>query len=119
MVKYLIPVWETHIQSLGQEDPLEKDMAMHFNILAWRISWTEELGELHRRLYWVAESDTTEWLTLSLWNGIYYSFNLKVIFLIVSPIPIYELSNGKCCLEKLYQINSFQFFVENPVLLET
>ena len=82
LVKYLTPIWETQIQSLGQEDPLEKDMAMHFSIPAWKISQTEEMGELPGRLYWVAESDTTEWLTLSLSlrNGIYYSFNLKVIF---------------------------------------
>ena len=35
---------EMHVQSLGQEDPLEKDTATHFSILAWRIPWTEELG---------------------------------------------------------------------------
>ena len=34
------------IRSLGREDPLEKGMATHFSILAWRISWTEELGRL-------------------------------------------------------------------------
>ena len=39
-VKSLPPMWETQIQSLGQEDPLEKDMATHFSILAWRIPWT-------------------------------------------------------------------------------
>ena len=38
---------ETWIPSLGQEDPLEKEMATHFNILAWRISWTEEPRGLH------------------------------------------------------------------------
>ena len=37
---------ETQIQSLGQEDPLEKDMATHSSILAWRIPWTEEPGRL-------------------------------------------------------------------------
>jgi len=35
---------ETWIQSLGQEDPLEKEMAIHYSILAWKIPWTEELG---------------------------------------------------------------------------
>ena len=52
-------------------------------------------------VYQVTESDMTEWLKLSLtlWNGIYYSFNLKVILLMVLPIPAYELSSGKCCLE--------------------
>ena len=34
------------VQSLGQEDPLEKEMATHFHILAWEIPWTEELGGL-------------------------------------------------------------------------
>ena len=38
---------ETQVQSLGREDPLEEEMATHFSILAWRISWTEEPGGLH------------------------------------------------------------------------
>ena len=38
--------WETPARSLGQEDPLEKGMATHVNILAWRIPWTEEPGQL-------------------------------------------------------------------------
>ena len=37
---------ETQVQSLGQEDPLEKEMATHSSILAWRIPWTEEQGGL-------------------------------------------------------------------------
>ena len=37
---------ETRVQSLGQEDPLEKEMAIHSSILTWRIPWTEELGRL-------------------------------------------------------------------------
>ena len=37
---------ETQVQSLGQEDALEEDMAAHSNILAWRIPWTEEPGGL-------------------------------------------------------------------------
>ena len=37
---------ETQVQSLGQEDPLEAGMATHSSILAWRIPWTEEPGEL-------------------------------------------------------------------------
>ena len=47
MVKRLLTVmWETRVQSLGLEDPLEKEMATHSNILAWKIPWTEELGWL-------------------------------------------------------------------------
>ena len=37
---------ETWIQSLGQEDPLEKEMATHSSILAWRLPWTEDPGRL-------------------------------------------------------------------------
>ena len=37
---------ETKVQSLGREDPLEKEMATHSSTLAWRISWTEKLGKL-------------------------------------------------------------------------
>ena len=44
--KNLPALWETCIQSLGQEDSLEKGMATHFRILAWRILWTEEPGGL-------------------------------------------------------------------------
>ena len=46
MVKNLPAVQETCIQSLGWEDPLEKGMATHSSILAWRIPWTEDPGGL-------------------------------------------------------------------------
>ena len=46
MVKHLPTMRETRVQSLGQEDPLEKEMAAHSNILAWKIPWTEEPGRL-------------------------------------------------------------------------
>ena len=49
MVKNLPAMQETQIQSLGWEVPLEKEMATHSNILAWRIPWTEEPGELQSR----------------------------------------------------------------------
>ena len=46
MLKILPAVQESQVQSLGQEDALEKEMATHFSILAWRISWTQKPGEL-------------------------------------------------------------------------
>ena len=46
MIKPLPAMWETQVQSLGREDPLEKEMATHSSILAWRIPWTEEPGRL-------------------------------------------------------------------------
>ena len=45
-LKHLPAMQETWVRSLGQEDPLEKEMATHSNILAWRIPWTEEPGGL-------------------------------------------------------------------------
>ena len=46
MVKSLPAIWETGVQYLGWEDPLEKEMATHSSILTWRIPWTEEPGGL-------------------------------------------------------------------------
>ena len=57
-LKRLPAMWETWVRSLGQEDPLEKEMATHSSILAWRIPWTEELGGLQSTGR--KESDMTE-----------------------------------------------------------
>ena len=46
MVKHLPTMRDTWVQSLGQEDLLEKEMVTHFSILAWRIPWTEKPGGL-------------------------------------------------------------------------
>ena len=45
-VKYLPAMQETRVQSLGWEDPLEKEMATHSSTLAWKMPWTEEPGRL-------------------------------------------------------------------------
>ena len=46
MIKNLPAMQETQVRSLGQEDPLEKEMAIHSSPIAWRIPWTEESGRL-------------------------------------------------------------------------
>ena len=46
MVKRLPTMQESQVQSLGREDPLEKEMATHSSTLAWKIPWMEELGRL-------------------------------------------------------------------------
>ena len=58
MVKNLPAKQETRILSLGREDPLEKEMATHSSILAWRIPWTEEPARLQSTGV-KKESDTT------------------------------------------------------------
>ena len=50
-LKRLPAMWETWVRSLGREDPLEKEMATHSSILAWRIPWTEESGGLQSVAY--------------------------------------------------------------------
>jgi len=63
-LKNLPAMWETQVRSLGGEDPLEKEMATHCSILAWRIPWTEEPGWLQSM-----GSLMTEQLTCSLFTG--------------------------------------------------
>ena len=64
MVKNLPAMWETWVPSLGQEDPLEKEMATHSSICAWRIPWTEEpggpqsMGSQRVRYDWVTNTHT-------------------------------------------------------------
>ena len=62
------------VQSLGQEDPLEKEMAAHSSILAWRIPWTEEPGRLQSI---GSESDTTNLAHLHT-----YSTNFSIYFVL-------------------------------------
>jgi len=65
-VKRLPTMRETWVQSLGQEGLLEKEMATHSSILAWKIPWTEEPGRLRSLVgcspWGRKESDKTEWL---------------------------------------------------------
>ena len=58
MVKRLPTMWETWVRSLDREEPLEKEMATHSSILAWKIPWMEERGRLQSRGH--RESDMTE-----------------------------------------------------------
>ena len=57
LVKNLPTMQKTWVQFLGREDPLEKEMATHLSILAWRIPWTEKPGRLQSM--GSKESDTT------------------------------------------------------------
>ena len=57
VVKNLLAMQTSRVQSLGQEDPLEKEMATHSRILAWEIPWTEEPGK--PQSMGSQESDTT------------------------------------------------------------
>ena len=78
MVKNLPTIQETQVQFLGQEDPLEKRMATHSNILAWKIPWTEEpsrpqsMGLWTVGQNWMTNTSTCEYLNQNLvWIFIY------------------------------------------------
>ena len=115
MIKNLSATWETQAQSLGQEDPLEKGMATHSSILAWRIAWTGEPGGLQSKgsqrvghdrvmllyLKWMINKDLTCGTLLSvMWqpgwagslgdNGYMYMYDcsLETITLLISYNPI-------------------------------
>ena len=63
MIKRLPTMWVTRVQSLGREDPLEKEMATHSSTLAWKIPWTEGQRSLVGYSPWGRkELDTTEQL---------------------------------------------------------
>ena len=69
-LKCLPAVQETWVRSLGQEDPLEKEMATHCSILAWKIPWTEESGRLQSVGSGLSEFTTKSTLyDLEEWNG--------------------------------------------------
>ena len=71
MIKNLPAMRDTWVQCLGPENPLEKGMATHSSILAWRIPWTEESGRLYSS--WDhKELDTTEQLTFHFISCIIY-----------------------------------------------
>ena len=114
MVKNLPAVRETWVQSLGWEGPLEKGMATHSNILAWRIPWKRSLVGYspwgHR------ESDTNELLTLShnlhtiLWK------NPKELFGQPNSYWAVEWGSSKCGTEffYLFYFSSFKFEFKWP-----
>ena len=85
-LKHLPAMWETQVPSLGWEDPLEKEMATHSSILAWRIPWTEEPGRLP--VHGVAKS----WTQLSnfTFTFLYTFLHLKAKFDTVCKAPLEE-----------------------------
>ena len=71
--KNLPAMWETRVQSLGQEDPLEKGMATHSTILAWRIPWTEATINGVRKSWYDWGANTFPFLSAKLWSGCWIS----------------------------------------------
>ena len=66
-VKRLSTMLETQVRSLGWEDPLEKDMAIHSRTIAWKIPWTEEPGRLHP---WGSKAERLHFTSLLINRGV-------------------------------------------------
>ena len=99
MVKRLPTVQETWVQSLGRQDPLEKEMAIHSSTLAWKIPWTEEPGRLHT-VHGVAKSQTR--LSNFTSHIIQNCISLYFLCFLISAFKIYHsmIKSGinRCCL---------------------
>ena len=67
-VKHLSTMWETWVQFLGREDPLEKEMAIHSSTIAWKIPWTEEPGRLQSMGSQSVRHDWTTSLHITTWK---------------------------------------------------
>ena len=89
-LKHLPGMRETRAQSLGREDPLEKEMAPHSSTLAWRIPWREEPGRLQSMGR--KESDTTERLHLCTLDSCSIPFGKYLVYSGTAPS-----SSSPCC----------------------
>ena len=89
MVKSLPAMRETQVQSLGWEDPLEKEIAIHSSILAWKIPWMEEPGRLQS--IGLEELDTTSQLNNNHHPKIYHLSHFNSV----------DLSTSHCCANSL------------------
>ena len=95
---------ETQVQSLGQEDPLEKEMATHSSTLAWKIPWTEE--PVGYSPWGPKELDTTEWLHFLL-SSVYWEAWSQM------PLP------GGTCILKPDSLSQGSISIPKVVLMHT
>ena len=79
-VKHLSAMLETGLWSLGQEDPLQKEMATHSSTLAWKIPWTEERGRLQSM---GSQTVRHDWATLLTWTIKYLTLIFMLLFAIL------------------------------------
>ena len=91
------------VQSLGQEDPLEKEMATHSSILAWRIPWTEEPGRL--QFMGSKESDTAKHTQTSTNFITYYQSSVGSVLWAVDILVKTVFSSSRACSNKQSQHN--------------
>ena len=108
---------ELQVQSLGQKDPLEKEMATHSSILAWRISWTEEPGRLWSMgLQRVGHSSATKQQFVTV-GGTLFNFDLFLTCFIIFPIILYFYSHLDCGSHMVVCVLEIYVTSENDTIL--
>ena len=90
MVKNLPTMWETRVPSQDWEDPLEKGMATHSSVLAWRIPWTEKPGRLQSAIF------VEGIITVEFWQWIFYLTHFFLLLLIRITLKGREVSSSIC-----------------------
>ena len=86
---------ETWVRSLGREDPLEKEMATHSSILAWRIQWTEEPGGL-QSMGLQSRTGLNNFTFTFLPNGFIYT-NINISLCLLTPRELCPLNSAQIC----------------------
>ena len=107
-VQNLPAVWETQVQTLSQEDPLERGMAAHPSILAWKIPWTKQPVRLQSM--GSQELDLTKWLTLQ-FSALWVTFSEWVSFVIHLTMWNTVLRTTVTCLRIDIQLFTIQIFI--------
>ena len=93
MVKCLPAMWETQVWSLGQEDPLEKEIATHSSILAWEIPWTEEPGGL-QSMGSQSQTQLSDFTALCSSQAVLFAVSFYFFHYIASVFSFYSYSSS-------------------------
>ena len=104
MVKHLPAMQDTQVQSLGWEDPLEKEMATHSSILAWKIPWSEKPDKLQSMGSQRVQHDSQKWL----------HFCMLFIYVWMSVITYY----GKCQKENMYLLLLYKAYIRASLVAQ-
>ena len=104
-------MWETQVQSLGWEDPLEREMATHSSVFAWRIPWTAEPGWLQAMGSQRVGHDWATSVSLSL--GASYKWNRTIFFLCGWHISLSLCFQGS---SMLGHVSEFHYFLQTNIV---
>ena len=105
-LKNLPAMWETEVWSLGREDPLKKGLGTQSSILAWKIPWTEEPGELQSV---GLQSIRHDWATNTFIFTLSY-FTVIMMFSLCNQGECYQFNKSKKHIIKIYLTVTFYFY---------